>query len=797
MALAIFGGSGLCASGALAADAAAAPAPDTTIQEVVVHARAREEKLLEVPVSVQSFSATKLAANNINDLNSLQAEAGFTFNSQGASYSGGGREFPNLIFRGMSSNYGGAFGGNSGALFVDGIYISGGLASVTLADAAQTEVLKGPQNVYFGKNTFGGAINLITSNPSEDFHAKATVGYSDKGSYDDVASVEGAIIPGLLTGRLTGEAFHQGRQYRSPNGGTLGEEDTKGITAVLYATPAPGLWFRGRVHYSHDEDSTAQDGFLDPVTYGTSCGLVHPYFCNGVPTLATISPSKVLSGATVPASLLTAVENNSFGGFPQQWLSKTPGIDHSGLSRDNLQTSLSGGADLPYDSTFKFNVGYAQASADDLEAADHTGSPFFITNTATISRDIQADARLLSSPSQPLRGVLGASYFHSVNQLSQGGYYGGFISPSFATPLNSTDETEAGYGSLDYDILPHVTVTGELRYQHDNVTNVVGGLNISKSYNHTLPRVIVKYEPEKSTTVYLSYSEGVQPPQLQNAYIAAQSTAASSGHPYLLNALSGYGVNSAFTGDPTVKVWEVGLKKALFDNRLTFSVDYFDEEWNGALVNTFIFDAPTCPQGTVYAANSSAACPLGSSGQAITGTSNNHIRGIEFDGNARLTDNLTGHLAFNWTDAYRKTYDDASWGAAFPTGVVPSQNGNRINLVPAYQASADLTYKAHLVGPYDWYAHGLLNYTGPQFVDSTDIAKINGYARVNISAGVTRGNTTFEAFVTNLFDDKNWDMAVRFPGDPAGGHAFSEAYVGAIVTAPNPRDVGIKISTKY
>jgi iron complex outermembrane receptor protein len=781
---------------------ASAPTDSTGGSEVVVTARARAEKLIDVPVSVQSFSASKLAADNIVDINALQYEAGFTFNSQGSSYSGGGREFPSLIFRGMSSNLSSSTGGSSGAVFVDGIYISGGLASVTLADASQVEVLKGPQNVYFGKNTAGGAINLITANPTEDFHASATAGYSYKGSYDDVGSVEGAIIPGLLTAKVTGELFHQGEQYKAADGGPLGEEDTKAISVVLYATPTSGSWLRARFHYAHDDDSTAQDGFIDPGVYGISCpGLSEPSFCGkNLPTLDTLNPKSVLSGTVMPQALLQAIQTDNFGGGAQQlWLNKVPRIDHSGLDRDNIQGSIAGGTKLPYDATFQFSAGFNQADADDLTAADHTPSPFFITNTATISRDFEADARILTSASQPIRAVVGVNHFQSVNQLAQGGDYGGFLAASFAAPINETDKTDAAYGSLDWDILHDLTLTGEVRYQKDTVSDVVAPLVVSKSYDHTLPRVILKYHPTSTTNVYLSYSEGIQPPQLQTSYIDAQAAAASSGHNYEEQALAKYGVDGDFTGDPKIRVWEIGWKQSLFQDRVFISADYYNEFWDHALVQTFIFDPPGCTQlyGLTYAANGSATCALGSSGAAPLGLSNNHIQGIEFDGTARVTSKLTTHLAFNWTDAIRKEYDDNSYGSAFTSGTVPSQNGLRVNLVPQYQWSADFTYKDHLVGPYDWYAHGVLNYTGSQYVDATDITQIEGYARVNLSAGVTRGNVTFEGYVTNLFDNKDWDMGVRFPGSPANGLAFDEAYLGAIVTAPNPRDVGFKITAKY
>jgi iron complex outermembrane receptor protein len=766
---------------------ASSPAP-SGVEEVVVTARARTETLLAVPVSAQAFTAANLAAANINDLTGLQTEAGFTFNSQAAGYSGGGRQIPVLLFRGLQSQSG--LFSSSGAVFVDGIAISGGLASVTLADASQVEVLKGPQNVYFGKNTFGGAVNLITSNPSEDYHGKFSVGYSDKGSYDDVASVEGAIIPGLLTGRITGELYHQGAQYKAADGGALGEQDTKGVTVVLYATPTADVWVKSRFHYSHDDDSTSQDAFVDGTLYGTPCpGLVNPYFCNGVPSFGSLNPSKVFASTVLPSAVFTGLAN---GTYSEPLLNEVPSLKHAGLARDTIQASVQGGVKLPYDASFQWNAGYNGQSSLDVVDADHTPSPFFVTIQPIVSRDFEADGRLLSSSSQRLRGVIGVNYFQSDLQLTQGGYFFGLYPGSELT--NQTDKTYAFYGSLEYDILSNLTATGEVRYQSEQVNAVYASTLISQTYDHALPRIILSYKPEKETNIYVSYSEGVQPPQLQSSYVQAEALTAASGKTYLEAALAAHGASSPITQDPKLRVWELGWKQSLFNNRIYFSVDYYNQFWDNALVNTFLFDPVGCPVGMNYPANKSAACPLGSSGSSLTLPANVHIQGIEFDGTARVTSKFTAHGAFNWTDSIRKTYDDASWGPAFTTGVVPPQNGKRTDLVPEYQATVDGTYRDHLMGPYDWYAHGVVNYTGPLYVEANDIGYIHGYARVNLSAGITRGNLTFEAYVTNAFDDKNWDMAVRFP---SSYHIFNEAYEGVIASAPNPRDFGFKISDKF
>jgi iron complex outermembrane receptor protein len=777
---------------AYAADAPA-PAADTSststaVGEVVVTARGRSEKLIQTPLSVQAFSDTKLADDKITDLNTLQYEGGFTFNSQGASFFGGGREFPSLVFRGMTNNYG-VGQGDTGALFVDGIYISGGAASVTLADAAQVIVLKGPQNVYFGKNTFGGAVNIITANPTEEFHGSFSAGYSDMGSYDDVGMVEGAILPGLLTAKITGELLHQGRQYTAADGGPLGEEDTKGITAVLYATPTPDIWLKGRIHYSYDDDSAAAVAFIGG---SSSCpGLINPYLCGGIPSLGSYSsPSAILNGTALPSALTTAIASNSFYGAPALLLNKVPYEDSSGLVRRNLQGSIQGGAKLPYDANFLFSAGFNQAESLDITSSDHTPSNTFTTALPLVSRDFEADARIVSDTSKRFRLVAGVNYFQSVEQLVYEGYFFGLFANS--GPTNEKDKTIAGYGSAEFDITPYLTLTGEVRYQHDTIsdaalagmpTNLVSP--VSESFNHALPRYILKYHPSPDTNIYLSYSEGIEPPVLQTSYIEGDSFTKAA-----IAAVAGGG--GSYTPDPKVRVWEIGAKQSFFENRVFVSIDYYNQFWDNALVSNYLFNGPGC--STLPTVGVSAACPYPGGGAAVYTASQNHIQGIEFDGSIKLTQKWSAHMAFNWTDAIRKQYNDTGYAAAYIGGVNPVQDGKRIDLVPEYQGSWDTTYRDHLVGPYDWYAHAVVNYTGKTYADSADLAQLSGFVRVNLTAGVTKGNLTFEAFCTNLFNDKNWDYAVRFPSPYA---FFSEAYQGVLAGAPNPRDFGFKISDKF
>jgi iron complex outermembrane receptor protein len=765
----------------------------TGLEEIVVTARARPEEALEVPISIQSFSAAQLSADQITDLNALQYQAGFTYNSQGMSTQGGGREFPTLVFRGLSTNFGYGYN-DSGALFVDGIFVSGGTASVTMADVSQVEVLKGPQNVYFGKNTFGGAINLITANPTEDFHGYANVGYSTKESFDDTFSVEGALVPGLLTARVTAEAFHQGRQYRSFDGGPLGEEDTKGVTAVLYFTPASNVWVRTRVHYSHDDDSAADTGFLSGISFGASCpGWVNKYFCNGIPSLAQTGTS-VLDYAHIPAAFATAAASNNFGGAHDPLLSQVPTKDTAGLIRDSLQGSLASGVTLPNQADIDFTAGWNQSHSSDIADGDHTSTPFFLTDQPIINHDFQADLRYVSSAEEPLRFVGGLSFFQSVYRTLYDGYYLGgiFANSGF---VNQTDETKAVYGSLEYDITSFLTATAEVRYQKDTVSDKpYQGLGtaeeVAENFDHTLPRVSLRYHPTKDTNLYVSYAEGIQPPYLQSSYI--------NGNTFTRDALSAITAGAGdYTKDPTLWVWEFGLKQALFDNRVNFNIDYYTQIWNNALVANYVFNPAGngCP--TTSNVGTSPLCPYPSSGAAYYGVSRDHIQGIEFDGSALITPKWTVHAAFNVTHAIREDYSDQSFAGAFTSGVIPDQAGKFVDLVPRYQGSVDSTFKDHLVGDWSWYVHGLVTFTGSEYADPLDTAETKAYARVNASIGVVRGPLTVELYGTNLFNDKNWDMAVRYPDASHGNIFFGEAQQGVLVSAPNPLNGGIRVSGKF
>jgi iron complex outermembrane receptor protein len=802
-------------SAALAQDAqqqAQAQTGNSGVEEIVVTARQRSENQVEVPISIQAFTKEKIDEYGIHDLNSLQFQAGFTF-QEAASTQAGGREFPALIFRGLQSTYGGGQD-NSGSLFVDGIYISAGQGSIDTSDVKQIEVLKGPQNVYFGKNTFGGAVNFITENPSDEFKGSVETSGTVRGGSDFVGSVEGPLLPSLLDGRLTVQDYDKPSQYKTSDGGDLGKENTVSITGTLYATPTDKLWIRFRGHYQQDDDSAADLGFLPGTVYGGNCNagkgtnaagtpvpiaLIAPYFCGSIPSLAETGAAVLNQNTVVPAGFLTALSTNNFpapGSYllHDPVLAQVPSLDHSGLRRNLTELSTQAGYELPYGFNAAFNAGYNQSESDDIWDLDRSANGIFINAQPIVSRDLTIDGRVTSDQNERLRGLLGATYFYSRYILSQDGYnfydyaplnafFGG---AGMSNYTNETDDTKAVYGSIEFDIFDWLTATAEARYQQDTLQDkTVTGQQYQESFNNYLPRYILKFHPEKTWDFYASYSEGVQPSQLQTGFInasAAQQT-------YLSQVLPG--VND-YSKQASLVNWEVGAKQVLFDGMFEYGLALYDEKWNNQQTTAAVFNPAGCGLTQL-----TAACPLSNAGSFLYLSNDADIKGIEFSGNARITPQWTVDFSADYKHAIWLNYYNSTLSTF--TGGVSHFNGNTMSRVPAASGTLASTYKDVIFDDWHWYVGAQAIFTGSMYESEINAAQTAAYMRVNASFGVTHDNVTVELYAKNLLDDKNWDFASRVPELSNSTDLFTgySQYMGVLVQAPDRQDFGIKVRYKF
>ena len=150
---------------AQAQEARAAAAPGTG-SDIVVTARRREENLLDTPIAISAFTSEALEQRGIKNLQDLGSFVP-GLNIVGQATGGGARadrSFVGVILRGMQPSTSSA---QTTSMFIDGVPVSQATALQVLTNPARVEVLKGPQSATFGRQTFAGAINVVTKEPAD------------------------------------------------------------------------------------------------------------------------------------------------------------------------------------------------------------------------------------------------------------------------------------------------------------------------------------------------------------------------------------------------------------------------------------------------------------------------------------------------------------------------------------------------------------------------------------------------------------------------------------------------------
>lgn len=218
------------------ADAPAADAPASEINEVVVTARRREESLQEVPAAVSFISGDQLevaAVRRVTDLTAmvpnLSINSGYR---QGSLW---------ISMRGIASVQGGE---PPVAVLIDGVQVaSQDFINEELGDIRSVQVLRGPQGAIYGRGAIGGAILIDTELPKDKLSAEATVDFGNHHDFRQMATVAGPIYSDVVLGRLT--VISRSTDGFQPN-----------LTTGKYADAGHGLNFSGRLLFNLPDDWT-------------------------------------------------------------------------------------------------------------------------------------------------------------------------------------------------------------------------------------------------------------------------------------------------------------------------------------------------------------------------------------------------------------------------------------------------------------------------------------------------------------------------------------------------------------
>jgi iron complex outermembrane receptor protein len=521
----------------------------STLDEIVVTAQRREERLQDVPISVSVFSALEIERWQIDDLNTLQyAAPNLTMTPfpgpMSVSIAMRGQSEPDL-FPTLDPAVG---------VYLDGVYIARiGGANLRLADMERVEVLRGPQGTLFGRNTTGGAINLVPRKPEAGFGGAVTVGGGNYDRRDLEATVNIPSAAGTYATRLT--ASHTGHSGYGRNiqlGRDLNEEDTDFLRAQLRLMPAD------RWDLNLSFDFTRMDAGRNLLTM-----------------LAVFPPL-----TTVPAA----------AGNPDDRLEdyQDPTARSVHANRIGISEAEARGVSGTLTLNFERFSAKAISAFRDLDSGDHDadldGTPydlFTVLQREERQRQVSHEVQVYGDALRDrLEWIGGLHYFDESTTFAQ--RIGG-VAPttliSIENVLRGTvnNDSVAAFAEITYAITPTLQATAGVRYNQDgrqltsrNARGIAGADICTLDVLFRDESDICQATLPERTFSYVPWTLSIDFKPADDALLYARL---SRGHRAGGYNMRGTTETDLGTFEPErVTAYEIGGRAALADNRLWFSV---------------------------------------------------------------------------------------------------------------------------------------------------------------------------------------------------------------------------------
>ncbi len=809
---------------AIAALGTAAPvgisfAQGPQLEEITVTARRKEESLMQVPIAVSAFTSEALENRGLKSIQEISEFTPGLF-SQVQGNGRVDRSSRRLTFRGLSVNV--------GATFINGAPYAGS-AAPDISDVERVEVLKGPQSVYFGRSTFSGAVNYVTKEPSADkFTGRVEAEAYSYGGLDGSISLSGPIVADKLAARINVRRFHFDGQYKNGgtarNGGKLGEQDTKSVSAALVATPNDRLKIHGYYSFSEDEDGTPVEASIKPgglsalfnCQLGGTGGL---WFCGELPSLKAID-KRIISVYDVVDPLVQRELFDNVRGYPV--LFDTHWMNHFGFRRQVQNVHLR--ADYEFESGWSiatiasYDYTKSQSIVDQTyRDASNIRNPSYPTTPAAlatacaagnqqcfatpwhqftlvqqgITKDSSIEARVASPQQARLRGTLGTSLFTTLTPGTTN--YGISIAGRSTQPTTkSTVYTPAVFGGVYFDVTDALAVSAEARYQWDRIGQQQNfptpGPRFKDTFKSFSPRVTVDYKLATNSLAYATWSRGYRQGGFNGGLFGLA--------PSILAQVSTLGSNLTYKQEK-LDNFEIGHKGTWLDNRLRTTVAAYYMTWrDGQVSNTAFFTRPDNSTGNVTVVANRGAVDL---------------KGLEIEADLAMTKQITVSATFDYSDAKVKDYVFTPDGLKIRNST--NVNGNRMEQSPTWAWTISPTFTDTLTGDWEWFARVDYKHRGKVYFDATNVGWLAPRDLFNFRTGVNSGNgLKVELYVNNVFNNLSLSEAVRgndtvygvngpcppcyttaLPPTTNGGSILNELRIGL----PVKRTFGVKASYSF
>lgn len=264
------------------------------LEEVVVTAQKREESLQEVPGAISAFSSADIEDAGWQDVDKLQ-EIMPSVNVGGESLSK-----PFIFIRGVGTRKFDIGADGSVGIFVDEVYSARFSSALSgIMDLERIEVLKGPQGTLYGRNTIGGAINMFSKKPTDEFEGRIKAATGNDDFYSVGASVSGPLIEDVLSGRLGVVTSDVNGAHKDTVSGATNNNKVDALRASLYATPSERL----ELAFTADVNNVESDAILVEANHANGHFLLNPTLPNVATALAETSSDPYSNAYTTPGGV--------------------------------------------------------------------------------------------------------------------------------------------------------------------------------------------------------------------------------------------------------------------------------------------------------------------------------------------------------------------------------------------------------------------------------------------------------------------------------------------------------------
>jgi outer membrane receptor protein involved in Fe transport len=776
------------------------------LEEIVVTARRQAENLQQVPLQVSAFTTDMLRSSvtvGLRDLNNL---------APGLNYQGniGRQGTGRVFFRGLNAGSSTAASSAKGSIFLDGVYFASSAQDIPFDYFERIEVMPGPQSALFGRATFGGAMNYVTKDPTDEVSGRLSVDVATLGEYSFNGFVAGPLMEEKLLGSLmlSYQDFDGPEDYKTPpdvlhpNGVKQNGTTTYFGAAKFVFNPADDV--RIEAHIMRNKDVDDPYAFFRSRLERRNGQFVQPNGTINTYPIGVLKVKEEFNGRRVGGYPLFVANYYNIPDPRRRTESWRPSVQATWTVQDHdVQLNFfheyewwkEGGGDsdfaiVPFTTTldrkqltesksaeftvfsprdqrlrYKFG-GYLLKSTLDITV---TTFSTFRCNTAVTPTALQG-----CQPTSPA-AIFNPVFVPSAPGSAVGtfpGFTGVIQRLNTVTPTNSTNgvKNRSVFGSVSYDFTDDITGDFEARYQGDRVwayNNLAGGFRGIKTFKAFLPRVNLQYKfNDDEAQVYALFSLGNNPGGFNaSPFIGAPGTNTTE---------------ADHRNIPEEKLYnyEAGLKARWYDGRLVTNITVYHMQWKNQTTSVTFPD------------------PLRNATLALLlSQGNSRVNGLAAEVSAAPAEgwNLRGTLSY--TGGKYKRW--CSTNLFFLTGVAtPGRlgcvdvSGNATDSVPPWSGSMNVSYTAPLSGDWNWVARGTFQYQDGMWESDMNLLKSEVGYIFNLTFGVETENLNFEAYCYNCTQEVAPYRIVRLLDPRAGpNNATNVSFTG---TPRKPRQFGIR-----